>query len=505
MKYPLSILLALLWLASAQSQTVNPQTIIPVSIHGSSSIARPGCPQGVSLPDGCLGSPGGTVQHANFFTGYANQSGQSYSTRPPWNLCGVDYTCGAPSLSALKDPTLASNWTGSGCVYTASGGPVGAFVRCSSHANIVISGFDFSCTIVSCNSPACIPIQLQGTVTGTTIVSDNYWKNGANCSPSANGYFIDQESGGSASLIVESNTFDGNETNFPNPMIGLVTVNTTTGSFTSEYNAYLNAPARPLGYVGTGGFLSQYDYFDGYVFLPVHGHGEIAVVSANGGNLATVTYRYDTVLQPTTACACSTTTIFTSDAASPSDTWALVTADHNLEVVNITGGAATVPGTVTGTIDNGLGTGPGNTFTETVTGTGTIGSGVALNGTGLVVTAHLAGSGVGSTWSVMCTSTGAPCAGGSPATIANTTPSIQIAATVYTMLANVTGPVGSEVSHSTFTQINFTNSYLDKIGGNSYWEAITGAVCTNPTTFSGNIDLITGASANGYTTTTGGC
>lgn len=64
------------------------------------------CPQGVSFSDGCTGAPSNaSFQIANFFTGYANQYGQVYATRPPWNVAGVDYPIGYPSNATI---TIAS-------------------------------------------------------------------------------------------------------------------------------------------------------------------------------------------------------------------------------------------------------------------------------------------------------------------------------------------------------------------------------------------------------------
>jgi hypothetical protein len=84
--------------------------------------------------DGCKGAPPAgpyTVQHANFFSGYAERSGQVYPSgygckgnancHPPWAVAGVDYpvgvscgsSCGFASPGTATDPTSASpNITG---------------------------------------------------------------------------------------------------------------------------------------------------------------------------------------------------------------------------------------------------------------------------------------------------------------------------------------------------------------------------------------------------------
>ena len=84
------------------------------------------CPQGAGLGDGCpmtsIGNGVGTVQHADFFTGYAAQTSipqaaaiasgslpprAQYTTRPGFNVAGVDYPVGVPAGTVLKDPVQA--------------------------------------------------------------------------------------------------------------------------------------------------------------------------------------------------------------------------------------------------------------------------------------------------------------------------------------------------------------------------------------------------------------
>src|ERR1035437_6550905 len=69
--------------------------------------------------DGSLTAPvGGSFQRTNFFTSYALQNMQSYVTRPPWQVAGVDYPVGIPSSVTLKDPSTAS--LPSGVTYNAT-------------------------------------------------------------------------------------------------------------------------------------------------------------------------------------------------------------------------------------------------------------------------------------------------------------------------------------------------------------------------------------------------
>lgn len=106
------------------------------------SIAVPAatfCPRGSDYPDGCAGAPSANayaIQHPNFFNGYANQSGQSYVTRPYWNAPGIDYPVGInaatlPSgitVNSLQDPeTSCTACSISGTTLTVAGTLVGTW------------------------------------------------------------------------------------------------------------------------------------------------------------------------------------------------------------------------------------------------------------------------------------------------------------------------------------------------------------------------------------------
>ena len=94
---------------------------IGVFWHGSfSGGGGAACPQGSAYADGCAGaSQSATFQQSNFFT-YAAQSGQTLSSRPPWNVAGVDYPVGATTaVGSLTNP--AAGGLPSGCTYYANG------------------------------------------------------------------------------------------------------------------------------------------------------------------------------------------------------------------------------------------------------------------------------------------------------------------------------------------------------------------------------------------------
>jgi hypothetical protein len=151
-----------------------------------------------TFADGCAGAPQPsryTVQHPDFFSGYALQSGQTYvstggckgnaNCHPPWAVAGVDYPVG-PSTEGCTNPSLATcgpgvcaqmnattpgsctaqtnvgfgnpgsatdptqlsspNWHGLGSTCTANNGWGGAYIICqaSTTAAVDIGPFDFT-------------------------------------------------------------------------------------------------------------------------------------------------------------------------------------------------------------------------------------------------------------------------------------------------------------------------------------------------------------------------
>lgn len=112
------------------------------SIHGGSAYA-----------DGFAGAASGaTIQHSTFFTGYANQSGQSYTATPPWKVAGVFYPTGVDETAAgtlggsrpdgLRDVANATDRASAGspfnaptsCTYDNSASGFGKTVNCQSLA-----------------------------------------------------------------------------------------------------------------------------------------------------------------------------------------------------------------------------------------------------------------------------------------------------------------------------------------------------------------------------------
>lgn len=152
------------------SSEVDPYTITPARFPYGIAIVSPppppsGCPFATSTDgSGCANSPGGSVQNSTFFSGYAQQSGQSWVARPTSaqrNYCGIDYACGALTGSHTNAVTGIAGLATFGCsgLVVANGT---RRVSCSNAgANKTITGWDF------CNSgtSGAVSLELDGNYT----------------------------------------------------------------------------------------------------------------------------------------------------------------------------------------------------------------------------------------------------------------------------------------------------------------------------------------------------
>lgn len=244
------------------------------------------CPYGSAVSDGCSGAPvGGNVQHADFFTARAFQSGQSHVTRPPWNVAGVDYAVGIPAATTLKDPTTDA--LPSGCTYASN------TVTCNSSGNLTVDGYDFGLH-------NCVFLDIRG-FTGTITIENNNFTMGSSAACNTNNYglFGLSSTTNGSSLVVQNNVFNGSAKIYPtlgNYFI-LFDVYRSTGTSLFQYNAFLDNIARPLETTSSGNWVAQYNYFEGLNYGNVaHGEFTMFASSATGVN---VTAQFNTSLNPT--------------------------------------------------------------------------------------------------------------------------------------------------------------------------------------------------------------
>ncbi len=121
--------------AIATTQAAPNHQFVSTALSQTSTVSQPLAPGACggwaskTFDDGCAGAPPAsayTVQHPDFFSGYARQSGQSYVTtggckgqpncHPQWAVAGVDYPVGVSTVGtgfaspgSATDPTNASS------------------------------------------------------------------------------------------------------------------------------------------------------------------------------------------------------------------------------------------------------------------------------------------------------------------------------------------------------------------------------------------------------------
>ena len=153
------------------------------------------------VSDGCFGAETtGSYQQASFF-GTAPQSGQTYTTRPTWNVAGVHYKVGYDTTLTLKDPATAV--LPSGCAHLSGGrSGISSFptVDCSSASGFVMNRYDFSGAHSSGAAANGVLLLIESTVRGTCTITNNRFARGSNQRSNAFG---------SISLILVNSTTTG--------------------------------------------------------------------------------------------------------------------------------------------------------------------------------------------------------------------------------------------------------------------------------------------------------
>ena len=319
----------------------------PLNVAHASSAA---CPRGLMLNDGCpttavaLGS--NTVQHADFFSGYATQKSKpqmkagidrkNYPNgwRPAWNLPGIDYPVGIPADIALLDPVVNSSKLPAGCQlasaqgYNRSGttysilcngyvagsannGKTGTQgLAVNTYTKLKLDGWDFrknSVSLVVQNWRG--EIQFTHNRVGGSVI------NGAKAQNAWIVLSLSQNTAQDACMKtpalgcvqIRENYLDGNVAGYdPNSKVwwGTDLIQIDQG-FKASYNVMMNANARFI-IQGTRHRPSLQDYCyitNNYIegFLnpdkpQLDAHGEIALL---GGPCGHSFYSYNTILQPT--------------------------------------------------------------------------------------------------------------------------------------------------------------------------------------------------------------
>jgi hypothetical protein len=256
------------------------------AMHGG-PLPATGCAARPGFADGCAGAnANGSVQFTNFFTSRALQSSQTYVTRPPWNVAGVDYPVGVPTNISLKDPSTGTLPTG--CTYHTT--PQLEVACNSTAADIDFNGWDFSL-----HNGIFLTINSNVTSTNFTIENCNF----AYGSNLMQDFYMVQfpPSGGPTNIIVKNTTFDGKGLTWTNavtsgagPSVALNTGNAAVGSINVTYSAFLGVTSRNASYPGGNGnsFVWKYNYSEGISYYNAQITATIDNGSGTGSPAGTV-------------------------------------------------------------------------------------------------------------------------------------------------------------------------------------------------------------------------
>ena len=464
--------------------------------------------------------------------------GLTLTHREPWNVAGVDYPVGnITPVASMADPTTAT--LPSGCTYYSTGANIGGInysglgpeVYCNT-ATLSLHGYDFG-HINGHNSV----FLLIGASTTSSKIYDNHFENDANLT--ANISPLDADEPG---LLYFSGVSSGTHNVYNNvayghfldpccevpPIAGqtlrFVSVQNSIANVNITYNASFDFGQAHFLYNGntsptaSNTVYMAFNYMEGWTARCPTGHGE--VIYAGGGTSTYPQigdYEFNTILQPDNVASCSTTAIYPSEP-SASDIFSQITINGNTVIGgNLTGGATTPINTASGIVDNGTGSCPsspgpaGNVLTVCSLGAGSVvgqGESTAIGGVSYNIYANVSGSGVGSQWNIENQ------ANWTPVSISTTFSSIS-----FTAQFSYAEAVAFD--HGTIINSTISNNYIGWTssasgganagpGGTAAFLANmdnSGSSCTNPTVFSGNIDLANGNALNAWQSNTGvgGC
>lgn len=494
---------------------------VSAALHGSAMAAS--CAYlGAGWSDGCAYSnPSSTYQVTNFFTSYARQSSQTYASTggntssahpPPWDVAGVDYPVGYYTAKAsLKDPAVTQP---TNCTYHLTGSLFNSafpYLECgtASGQNVDIEGYNFG----PVGGHDCTPVTLSSAnlTSGTTVtIKDNLFENGADCSNNATnnitgmiqtditGYTI------GSTINVQYNTWLGHwadpccdQPPYSPRAMGFL----TTGSLTFEYNAIVNWPSDPI-FLGVGGGSNigtvEYNYLEGWVYRGAESHGEWGSLSYGSGQSTVGSFlvAYNTLLSTTTQASNDTTLLWYSQGVASVVYTGTNMIANNVVVANYVGGVNT-SGKVSFIVSDITETGPGNVVTITNPGTTHIAPGTALQATGITLYQYLGTDSSGRPqYSFDCagvSSPTCPSVGYNPSVGPILTPMSEYA-------SNSTGNADMLAQNSYDQTLFWKNNYLDPTGtgGGTIWAG--GGICygTPGSSFSGNVNMLTGATITGY-------
>jgi hypothetical protein len=321
-----SIVLSVVIIFLSYTQIYSQTTPITCS---SQSIGAIGCD--VSKAD----SAGNVFLNEPFFS-TSPQSGQSYKTRPSWNVAGVDRgtSVGYKMNTKFVDPSLAVNLP-QGCQYYEVGilTYVGPLVFCNSGQNLTIENMDF-------NLHGCIKLFVTPKVTGVLTIKNNKFVNGPKCDASKSG-FVNIGVGSHVNLVLTNNVFDGGFPAYQGLGVALSDMSVGTAlkgcQKVIRYNVFANLPGLPMGAKGSHCDIDiAYNYFSNWVANAKLGiHGAIYAMTPDPFvSVNSLAYRYNTTLIPASTGQIHTTTFSFLGAAAKRTNITNAIVDHNTVIVN---------------------------------------------------------------------------------------------------------------------------------------------------------------------------
>lgn len=391
-----ALALALVFATLATCALAGNSTLImnPVTVPGHSA-----CPQGLGTPnDGCANAPAPLTaafrhltafQSGSYFNTVAGTTANYSTTRPPWNVAGVDYNIGYYTpLASLLDPATSAP---AGCVFsTTASGTGGNLLTCSgaSFAGVIqhmnfgpVGGHGCTALLIETGSPS-----------STLLIDDFNFKNDTGlCSinssfPDAILIFGASFPGG---ITISNYVMDGNSSTFDNPYGGCASGTQCNPSqaydlgpnpITDLYGVIEHFAGRPVqGGVGTiASYTKQFGWVEDWDTRGPNGHTEWFVGATGSAGIRNLIFDYNVELQAQNVIQFGPDPIFAADNyPMPIDNQKI---DNNVIIDSFIGGGtktATTSGCIGATYSGGC-SGSGSTYFATSI-TGTIGYGENLN------------------------------------------------------------------------------------------------------------------------------
>lgn len=183
-----------------------------------------------------------------------------------------------------------------------------------------------------------------GTGGAGTYTLDRYWFDPGSTYTFGmdQGYLIATDNGSTANVVIDHDFFDADAQNEPMSFNGVAFLN-TSGDVEAQYDVFLHSPARPVATDTFGNIINEHNYFENFVYNTDDGHREVWVNAVGTGTVKSYVNRYNVAVLGADMpyVAAGGPALFWLGGGSTGTTYAYVSADHNIGIVNCAGGACT--------------------------------------------------------------------------------------------------------------------------------------------------------------------